>query len=232
MKGRIDLSLVKVMVTALALVFSTDLAAQSIGFKQSLAQHVVSDRDISRFYRARDYHSLWIGPTAQDRARLEALITAFADAQMHGLPKARFNAESVLSKLQAANSQSALGQLEAELTSAFLDYARAVGSGLLIPSEVDEEIVRKVRYSKPLELLKGLEAGDAQAFFKSLPPQSRQYRGLVKEKLRLERQVAAGGWGLPVTAEQLEPEARGAQVVRLRDGMVSMGYLSRTCSIA
>ena len=170
MKGRIDLSLVKVMVTALALVFSTDLAAHSIGFKQSLAQHVVSDRDISRFYRARDYHSLWIGPTAQDRARLEALITAFADAEMHGLPKARFNAESVLSKLQAANSQSALGQLEAELTSAFLDYARAVRSGLLIPSEVDEEIVRKVRYSKPIELLVGLEAGDAQAFFKSLPP--------------------------------------------------------------
>ena len=41
MKGRIDLSLVKVMVTALALVLSTDLAAQSIGFKQSLAQYVI-----------------------------------------------------------------------------------------------------------------------------------------------------------------------------------------------
>jgi hypothetical protein len=39
-EGRIDLSLVKVMVTALALLFSTDLAAQSIGFKQSLAQYV------------------------------------------------------------------------------------------------------------------------------------------------------------------------------------------------
>jgi len=231
MKGRIDLSFVKVMVTALALVFSTDLAAQSIGFKQSLAQYVVPNRDISLFYRARDYRSFWTGPTAQDRARLEALITAFADADMHGLPKARFNAESVLSKLRAANSQSALGQLEAELTSAFLDYARAVRSGLLIPSEVDEEIIRKVRYSKPLELLEGLEAGDAQAFFKSLPPQSRQYMGLVKEKLRLERQVAAGGWGQPVNAEQLEPEARGAQVVRLRDRLVAMGYLSRTYSI-
>ena len=113
MKGRIDLSLVKVMVTALALVLSTDLAAQSIGFKQSLAQYVVSDRDISRFYHARDYRYFWTGPTARDRARLEALITAFADADMHGMPKARFNAESVLSKLRAANSQSALGQLEA-----------------------------------------------------------------------------------------------------------------------
>ena len=104
MKGRIDLSLVKVMVTALALLFSTDLAAQSIGFKQSLAQYVISDRDIFRFYRARDFRSFWTGPTAQDRARLEALITAFADAEMHGLPKARFNAQSVLSKLRAANS--------------------------------------------------------------------------------------------------------------------------------
>jgi len=227
---RIDLSLVKVMVSALSLLFSAELAAQSIGFKQSLAQYVVSDQDVSGFYRARDYRSFWTGSTAQERARLVALITAFADADMHGLPKTRFNAEVVISKLRSANSQSAFGHLEAELTSAFLDYARAVQSGLLIPSKVDKEIVRKVRYSKPLELLEGLEASDAQVFFKSLPPQSRQYMGLVKERLRLEQQIAAGGWGPPVSTKRLEPEAQGEQVVRLRDRLVAMGYLSTTYS--
>ena len=230
MIGRIDFTVGRVIVGALAVLLSTELAAQSIGFKQSLAQYIVSDRNIAEFYRARDYRSFWTGPAAQDRARLEALITAFADADMHGLPKARFNAETMIAKIRAADSQSALGQLEAELTTAFLDYARAVQSGLLIPSEVDEEIVRKVRYSKPLELLQGLEAGDAQAFFKSLPPQSRQYMGLIKEKLRLERQVASGDWGQPVRADSLKPEAQGAQVVRLRDRLVAMGYLSRSYS--
>ena len=137
MMGRIEFRMGKVMVSVLALVFSTELAAQAIGFKQSLAQNTVLERSIARFYRARDYRSFWIGPTAQERARLQALITAFSDADMHGLPKARFNAEVVVSKLRAADSQGALGKLEAELTKAFLDYARAVRSGLLIPSEVD-----------------------------------------------------------------------------------------------
>ena len=230
MFGQIDVRMGKFIVSILALLFSTELAAQTIGFKQSLAQYTVSHRSISGFYRARDYRSFWTGPTAQERARLEALINALVDADMHGLPKARFNAEIIVSKLRAANSQSALGRLEAELTTAFLDYARAVQSGLLIPSEVDEEIVRKVRYSKPLDLLAGLEASDPQAFFKSLPPQSRQYVGLVKERLRLERQVAAGGWGQPVSAKRLKPEEQGAQVVLLRDRLVAMGYLSRSYS--
>jgi murein L,D-transpeptidase YcbB/YkuD len=230
MMGRIEFRMGKVMVSVLALVFSTELAAQAIGFKQSLAQNTVLERSIARFYRARDYRSFWIGPTAQERARLQALITAFSDADMHGLPKARFNAEVVVSKLRAADSQGALGKLEAELTKAFLDYARSVRSGLLIPSEVDEEIVRKVRYSKPLDLLEELEASAPQAFFKSLPPQSRQYMGLVKEKLRLERQVAAGGWGRPVSATDLKPGEQGAQVVALRHRLVAMGYLTRSYS--
>ena len=121
MFGQIDVRMGKFIVSILALLFSTELAAQTIGFKQSLAQYTVSHRSISGFYRARDYRSFWTGPTAQERARLEALITALVDADMHGLPKARFNAEIIVSKLRAANSQSALGQLEAELTTAFLD---------------------------------------------------------------------------------------------------------------
>ena len=108
MMGRIEFRMGKVMVSVLALLFSTELAAQAIGFKQSLAQYSVSERSIASFYRARDYRSFWTGPTAQERARLQALITAFSDADMHGLPKARFNAEVVVSKLRAADSQGAL----------------------------------------------------------------------------------------------------------------------------
>ena len=100
MMGRIDFRIAKVLASVLAVLFSTELAAQAFGFKQSLAQYISSDRSISGFYRARDYGSFWTGPTEQERARLEALITAFADAEMHGLPKARFNAETVLSKLR------------------------------------------------------------------------------------------------------------------------------------
>ena len=55
MIGRIDFTVGRVIVGALAVLLSTELAAQSIGFKQSLAQYIVSDRNIAEFYRARDY---------------------------------------------------------------------------------------------------------------------------------------------------------------------------------
>ena len=82
MMGRIDFRRAKVLASVLAVLFSTELAAQAIGFKQSLAQYTVSERSIAKFYRARKYRSFWTGPTAQERARLQAILE-YAVAYIH-----------------------------------------------------------------------------------------------------------------------------------------------------
>ena len=110
MMGRIDFRIAKVLASVLAVLFSTELAAQAFGFKQSLAQYISSDRSISGFYRARDYGSIWTVPTEQDHARLVALITAFADAEKLALPAVRFNAEAVPPNPPAANRRCAFRQ--------------------------------------------------------------------------------------------------------------------------
>ena len=207
------------------------VAAQTVGFKQSVAQTSATNQAVMAFYKARDFQPFWTGNTAQERGRLIALIVAFSDAQLHGLPGTKFNADRLIRKIRDAKTTADLGQLEVELTTEFLRYARAVQSGILVPSEVDEEIVRKVVYQAPSKLLAALAEGDAGSVFKSLPPQSAEYVRLMKEKQSLERLVAAGGWGKSVAASSLKPGASGTNVVVLRNRLVLMGYLHRTSSV-
>ena len=221
--------------TVITAIFLTDVAlqpvaAQTVGLKQSVAQKSAADQAVMAFYKTREFQPFWTGNTAQERARLTGLIGAFSDAGLHGLPVAKFNVDRLITKIRNVKTLADLGQLDVELTTEFLRYARAVQSGVLVPTEVDKEIVRKVVYHAPSKLLAALADGDAGSVFKSLPPQSVEYARLIKEKQRLERLVAAGGWGKSVAASTLKPGASGANVVALRNRLVLMGYLRRTSS--
>ena len=221
--------------TVITAIFLTDVAlqpvaAQTVGLKQSVAQKSAADQAVMAFYKTREFQPFWTGNTAQERARLTGLIGAFSDAGLHGLPVAKFNVDRLITKIRNVKTLADLGQLDVELTTEFLRYARAVQSGVLVPTEVDKEIVRKVVYHAPSKLLAALADGDAGSVFKSLPPQSVEYARLIKEKQRLERLVAAGGWGKSVAASTLKPGASGENVVALRNRLVLMDYLRRTSS--
>ena len=55
-----------------------------------------------------------------------------------------------------------------------------------------------------------------------MPPQSPEYARLLREKMRLERLLANGGWGALVPGGRLETGDSGAAVVALRDRLVPM----------
>jgi murein L,D-transpeptidase YcbB/YkuD len=204
--------------------------AQTFEFKQSVAQAAALDRVVHEFYKTRNYQSFWTGDTPPERSRLRALIKSFSEARLHGLPITKFNSETLISKILASTSFGAMGRLDVELTEKFLDYARRVQSGILIPSEVDEEIVRNVIYRDPAKILVALEAADAAVFFKSLPPQSVEYARLMKEKMRFERLVAVDAWGSEVAVPTLGPGASGAVVIGLRNRLINLGHMRRTFS--
>jgi len=205
--------------------------AQSISFKQAVAQSASTNPVVFKFYKAHNFQSFWTGDTRADRARFDALLMAFSNAAVHGLPAHKFNANALLSRRLAAKTGKSLGKFDVSLTIEFLRYARAVQSGILVPSAVDEGIVRKVAYQDPSEILKALKSSSAEMFFRALPPQSMEYARLLKEKKRLERVVAVGGWGIPVATPTLKVGSKGASVVTLRNRLVGMGYLRRTLSV-
>ncbi len=204
--------------------------AQVTAFKQAVAEAAARDRDIAAFYRENGYTPLWTGSSAKDRKRRAALFEAIDMAGDHGLPEARYDAEGFKAQLRSARSARDLGLAEVALSRAFLRLAREMQTGALIPGRVVADIKRQVPYRERRSYLEGFAQSSPRAFFRALPPQNNEYARLMKEKLRLERLMAQGGWGAQVSAEALKPGQSGPAVVSLRNRLFAMGFLGRSAT--
>ncbi|KJZ20979.1 peptidoglycan-binding protein [Loktanella sp. S4079] len=200
--------------------------AQVTDFRQAVAQAAASDEDIAAFYRERNFEGIW--STGADRRRRNALMAAFAAAGDHGLPADRYNPEPLMARLQAARTPLEQGRAEVELTRMFLDYARDVQTGILVPSRVDSNIHRQVPYRSRLTTIRSFVQSRPDAFLRALPPSSPEYTRLMREKIAMERLLADGGWGPAVPAGKLEAGSTGNRVIALRNRLIAMGFLERT----
>ncbi|WP_050931712.1 L,D-transpeptidase family protein [Aestuariivita boseongensis] len=206
----------------------TPAFAQVTAFKQAVAEAAARDADVAAFYRGSGFDPIWTGGDADDLARRKALMRALEAAETHGLPTARYDRDGLMQKMRAARSTRDLGFLEVELTQAFLQYARDIQTGAVIPSRIDPGIVREIPYRDRSSYLASLaRADDPDAFMATLVPATTEYRALLKHKLMLEQLIANGGWGPKVRAKALEPGDQGPEVVALRDRLIAMGYMQR-----
>ena len=118
-----------------------------------------------------------------------------SEAAHHGLPDMTATANALMDKMAGVRSTRDLGEVEVALSRALVDYTRDIQTGLLVPARIDEGMVRKKRKIDITALLAGMETDRPFAYMQSLVPQSQQYRALMREKLRLEATMNAGGWG-------------------------------------
>jgi murein L,D-transpeptidase YcbB/YkuD len=203
--------------------------AQVTAFKQAVAEAGATDADIAAFYRQGEFDAIWTGE--DDHPRRKALIDALRDAGMHGLPTARYDLDGLMARMAAARSARDLGLLEIELSRVFLQYARDMQTGALIPSRIDSDIKREIPYRDRASYLKSIaRSDDPAAFMQSLVPSTPEYRALFKHKLRMEQIIASGGWGPKLRAGKLSPGDTGPDVVALRNRLHAMGYLPRSVS--
>lgn len=229
-----DIGLVRMRSVLLGLVLSTAMAsagpalAQSTAFTQSLATAASGDEAIAAWYRKTGYETLWTG--AEDAARREAFLTAVSTAADHGLPVQRYDGNAMVAMFRAAETEAERGLVEVAMTRAYLAWGSDLTSGAIDPKTVDRSIVREIARIAPDVLLARIAGGDPQAVLRDLVPDSAVYLQLMKAKIRLERQIASGGWGETLALSKLEPDATGPGVVALRDRLVQMGYLAATAS--
>lgn len=199
-------------------------AAQSTTFSRALAEVAASDEVAAAFYRSNNYQTLWSAP--QDQTRRHALITALTGAALQGLPAPRYDVAGLVAAAKAAQTEGDRGRFEMAMTKAFLTYARDVSSGVLEPKQIDGGILREIARPDPALLLTQLAAATAPAaYLRNLAPKAPEYARLMKEKLRLEAAIAAGGFGADITATAFEPGQTGVDVVMLRDRLITLGYL-------
>ncbi|WP_407943400.1 L,D-transpeptidase family protein [Marimonas lutisalis] len=223
------------LIAALTVMFSQFAApgaaqAQVTAFKQAVAEAAARDKDIAAFYQANDYKGIWTGGFGRDASRRKALFEAIASADEHGLPVARYDAEGLMARLKAAKTARDRGFAEVEMSRTFLELARDMQTGALVPSRIDDGIKRAVPYRERVSYLVNFAKSNPRGFFRALPPKTHEYARLMKEKLRLERLLAKGGWGQKVPAKSLKPGQSGNAVVILRNRLMAMGYLRRSSS--
>ena len=202
--------------------------AQVTAFKQAVAEAASRDEDIAAFYRSSGFAPLWTGADDLHRNRRAELIRALKSADSHGLPAARYDVDGLMHVLAQAKTPRDRGFAEVELSRVFLQYARDIQTGVVIPKRIDKAIVRDIPYRDRTAYLTKLNTQKPSAFFRALPPRSMEYNALLKEKVAMERLLAAGGWGPTVPAKTLEPGDSGAAVIALRNRLIAMKYLDRT----
>jgi murein L,D-transpeptidase YcbB/YkuD len=205
-------------------------SAQVTAFKQAVAEAAAKDRDIAAFYKANNYEGIWTGNVGKDRRRRAALFEAIASSVDHGLPTRRYDPEGLMAKLKSARTPRERGFAEVEMSRTFLQLARDMQTGALIPSRIDSDIKRQVPYRERVSYLTNFVKSNPRGFFRVLPPKTNEYARLMKEKIRLERLLASGGWGPKVPAKTLKPGQSGNAVVALRNRLMAMGFMRRSVS--
>ncbi|EAQ01159.1 peptidoglycan binding protein, putative [Pseudooceanicola batsensis HTCC2597] len=200
-------------------------------FQQTIAEHAARDRDLAAFYRATEFAPIWTGEGEPYVSRRRALFEALSHAEDHGLPGASYDLPGLIESMRRARTGAERGELDVRISTLFLRYAVDVQTGVLKPSDVDSGIVRKVPLRDRRGYLEGITSADPAAFVASLPPQRLEYTRLMREKLRLERLIASGGFGATVQAQSLEPGDTGEAVVALRNRLMTMGYLPRRVGV-
>ncbi|MFQ5439072.1 MAG: peptidoglycan-binding protein, partial [Paracoccaceae bacterium] len=205
-----------------ALFWTTPLQAESVAFKQAVAQAASSDKVLSAFYKARNYAPIWMGN--RDGQRRRAFLEALKRAPDHGLPAARYDFATIRKGFSGFRSAKVRGATEVAVSKKFLQYARDIQSGILEPRRIDKDMTLRPPRRDPLTLLTKFAASSPAPFIRRLPPQTAEYAALVKEKRRMSQIVARGGWGAKVPAKKLKPGSSGAAVVALRKRLTKLGY--------
>ena len=196
------------------------------GLISALQQHPV----ILDFYSENDYELIWFGNNELAIQRRAELVNSLQSASFHGLPRKKYQVNSLLSKLSTSDSLFEIGVLEGLFMIAFTEYASDLDTGVLIPSEIDTDIVRQIKFKDTDFYIQGLLSRNPYDFFRSLGPQSSEYARLLVEYQKLSEIIRNGGWSNIATDRILRFGDSGDDVVAIRNRLFDQGYMPNSIS--
>ena len=182
------------------------------------------------FYTENDYELIWFGNNALASQRRAELVNSLQSASFHGLPGKKYQVNSLLSKLSTSDSLFEIGLLEGLFMIAFTEYASDLDTGVLIPSEVDTDIVRQINFKDTDFYIQGLLSRNPYDYFRSLGPQSSEYARLLVEYQKLSEIIRNGGWSNIATDRIVRFGDSGDDVVAIRNRLFDQGYMPNSIS--
>ena len=192
-------------------------AAARIGLEDALPA-------VSGFYTARGYQPAWTGPAGLNPSG-ESVMRALARADEDGLNPEDY-VPSALARLAAQRTTESTANLEVLLSLVVVRFARDVGWGITVPSEVDRANSYEVRPFDAGAVLGDVAAApDPGEALRQYAPPSFVY-GLVKRALAdLRSRRAQSGWTQATEGPTLRKGDRGPRVAELRAILIERGDL-------
>jgi len=192
-------------------------AAARIGLEDALPA-------VSGFYTARGYQPAWTGPAGLNPSG-ESVMRALARADEDGLNPEDY-VPSALARLAAQRTTESTANLEVQLSLVVVRFARDVGWGITVPSEVDRANSYEVRPFDAGAVLGDVAAApDPGEALRQYAPPSFVY-GLVKRALAdLRSRRAQSGWTQATDGPTLRKGDRGPRVAELRAILMERGDL-------
>ena len=182
------------------------------------------------FYTENDYELIWFGNNALASQRRAELVNSLQSPSFHALHGKKYQVNSLLSKLSTSDSLFEIGLLEGLFMIAFAEYASDLDTGVLIPSEVDSDIVRHIDDKDTDFYIQGLLSRNPYDYFRSLGPQSSEYARLLAEYQKLSEIIRNGGWSNIATDRILRFGDSGDDVVAIRNRLFDQGYMPNSIS--
>lgn len=173
-------------------------------------QAAATDKDVRRFYEARNWSAVWTKDLAKD------LRAALADAPRHAL-----KAESFLDETKGGTP----AERDAALTKAALDYANALAFGVVDPKKVfDPYTVPRPKFDVTAGLQQAVAQGHVKEWLASLAPSDPEYKALSDAFLHY-RQMSAGPQPQPIpNGEKIEPGHRDPRIPAIAAALRRYGF--------
>ena len=199
-------------------------------FRISLIDALENNESILKFYDENDFKPVWLGTDMEAAKRRVAFVQALERADVHALPKHLYPASDLTTGVQQARNAADLGALEAKFMIYYLRYANDIATGILRPNSVTDLIARKVKRI-PLEVLfSGIASNRPEHFIFSLPPQTDEYKNLLKARQEMLELKAEGGFGALIPDGKYQLGDTGTSVIKLRKRLAAKGYGGRSIS--
>ena len=179
---------------------------------------------VGGFYKTRGYRPVWTGPTGLNSSG-ESVMRALARADEDGLNPEDY-VPNALAGLAAQRTPEGTADLEVLLSLVIVRFARDLGWGITVPSEVDRDNSYDVRPFDASAVLGDVAAAaDPGEALRQYAPPSFVY-GLVKRALaELRARRAQGGWTHATDGPTLRKGDQGPRVAELRAILMERGDL-------
>ena len=201
----------------------TPLSAEAQAMKSALERKLGGNSTALGAYAAKGFDSLWLDADGKANEAAAALVETLQRAGDHGLPEQKYGGAGLAARLDTAGGAA----LEADLTHAFLTYARDIGAGILEPRSVDRELHIYPEPADEGDLIgRARSATDMAAYLISLEPQDPVYRRLVERFAAFRSSSASNMWGETVgKGRTMRPGERSQRVAQVRARLTAMGDL-------